>query len=76
MLSETEVSGQRALWFTGAPHILVTLDENGNPVLGTERPANANTLAWETGTIENGMTYRLETTLDLAETLRFAESLR
>ncbi len=76
VLSETQVSGHRALWFTGAPHILVTLDRYGNPILDTERPVNANTLAWETGTIDNGVTYRLETALSLAEAIEFAESLR
>jgi hypothetical protein len=76
VLTETQVSGQRALWFTGAPHILVTLDQSGNPILDTERPVNANTLAWEIGTIDNGMTYRLETALSLEEAMKFAESLK
>ncbi len=76
VLTETQVSGQRALWFTGAPHILVTLDQSGNPIVDTERPVNANTLAWEIGTIDNGVTYRLETALSLEEAVKFAESLK
>jgi hypothetical protein len=76
VITETQVSGQRALWLTGAPHVLVTLDRQGNPVLGLERPVNANTLIWETGDPDTGVTYRLETSLSLAEAIEFAESLR
>jgi hypothetical protein len=76
LLTETQVNGQRALWFTGAPHILVTLDGSGNPILDTERPVNANTLAWEVGTIDTGVTYRLETALGLEEAIKFAEALK
>jgi hypothetical protein len=70
------VNNQRALWLTGAPHILVTLDQNGQPLLDFERPVNANTLIWETGDFDTGVTYRLETALSLAEALELAESLR
>lgn len=76
VLAETQVSGQRALWITGAPHILVTLDQSGNPIPDTERPVNANTLAWEFGTLDDGTTYRLETALSLEEAIKFAESLK
>jgi hypothetical protein len=76
VITGTQVSGQRALWLTGAPHILVTLDRAGEPQLDFERPVNANTLIWETGDFDTGVTYRLETTLSLAEAIEFAESLR
>ena len=76
VITETQVSGQRALWLTGALHVLVTLDRNGQPMLDTERPVNANTLIWETGDIDTGVTYRLETSLSLGEAIEFAESLR
>jgi hypothetical protein len=76
VITETQVSGQRALWLTGAPHLLVTLDRNGEPLTDIERPVNANTLIWETGDIDTGVTYRLETPLSLAEAIEFAESLR
>ncbi len=76
VITETQVSGQRALWLTGAPHVLVTLDRGGEPLLDFERPVNANTLIWETGDINTGVTYRLETPLSLAEAIEFAESLR
>ncbi len=71
-LAETTVNGQRALWLSGAPHVLVRLDANGTPVPGVERTVNANTLAWE----KDNVTYRLETTASEAEAVQFAESLR
>ncbi|MBI5567468.1 MAG: hypothetical protein HY870_21390 [Chloroflexi bacterium] len=76
VLTETQVNSQRALWFTGAPHLLVTLNERGEPIMGTERAVNANTLVWEVGTSDTATTYRLETTRSLEEAIRFAESLR
>jgi hypothetical protein len=75
VISETLVNGQRALWLTGAPHVLITLDRSGEPVLRTERPVTANTLIWETGDLDTGVTYRLETAQSLEEAIRFAESL-
>jgi len=76
LITETQVSGQRALWLTGEPHLLVTLDRNGEPVIGWERPVNANTLIWETRDSSGEVTYRLETTLGLADAIEFAEALR
>ena len=75
VITETQVGNQRALWLTGAPHILITLDQNGEPLIDFERPVNANTLIWETGDLDSGVTYRLETPLSLAEAIEFAESL-
>jgi len=76
VITETQVNGQRALWLTGAPHILVTLDRAGEPQLDFERPVNANTLIWETGDLDTGVTHRLETALSLAKAIEFAEALR
>ena len=76
LITETQVNTQRAVWLTGAPHVLVTLDRNGQPMLDFERPVNANTLIWETGDFDTGVTYRLETSLSLVEAIGFAESLR
>ncbi|HSD84402.1 MAG TPA: hypothetical protein VLG46_11105 [Anaerolineae bacterium] len=76
VITETQVSGRRALWLTGAPHVLVTLDVVGNQQLDLERPVNANTLIWETGDRGTGVTYRLETLSGLATAVEFAESLR
>lgn len=72
VIEETQVNGRRALWMTGAPHLLVTLDARGQPRFETERSVTANTLAWEFGDV----TFRLETNLSKAEAIRFAESLR
>ena len=75
-ISVTQVNKRRAVWLSGEPHILVTLDSSGRPIVGTERPVNANTLIWDSADGVNGITYRLETTLSLEEAIRFAESLR
>lgn len=72
VVEETKVNGQRALWLTGAPHLLVRLDANGRPQAQSERTVNVNTLAWEIGNV----TYRLETSFDKEEAVRIAESLR
>lgn len=72
VIRETTVRGQRALWLSGAPHVLVYLDANGNPELGTERPVNANTLAWEAADV----TFRVETNQSEEDAVRFAESLK
>jgi hypothetical protein len=76
VITETQVNNQRALWLTGAPHVLVTLNQNGQPSFDLERPVNANTLIWETDEFDTGVTYRLETALSLDEAIAFAESLR
>lgn len=72
IIEETQVNGQRALWLSGAPHLLVYLDANGQPQFETERMVNANTLAWEA----DNVTFRLETSASKDEAIRFAESLR
>lgn len=72
VIEETQVKRQRALWLTGAPHLLVYLDANGQPRFDSERSVNANTLAWEIGEV----TYRLETPLSKEEAIRLAESLQ
>lgn len=75
VISETTVRGKRALWFTGAPHLVMMLNSQGEPIYETERTVDANTLAWETGTLDSGIIYRIETKLSLAETVKLAESL-
>ncbi len=72
VISEAQVKGQRALWFTGAPHLLVYFDSNGRVQFESERVVNLNTLAWEMGDV----TYRLETTQSKEAAIRFAESLQ
>lgn len=72
VIEETQVKGQRALWLSGAPHLLVYLDASGHTQFESERSVSANTLAWEIGNV----TYRLETNLTKEEAIRIAESLQ
>ncbi len=72
VIEETQVRGQRALWLTGAPHLLVVLDANGRPQWESDRTVNVNTLAWEVGNV----TYRVETNRSKEAAIRFAESLQ
>lgn len=76
LLQELSVRGERALWLSGAAHLVMRLDENGNPIFGTARTVDANTLAWESGDVDSGMIYRVETKLSLDEAAKFAESLK
>ncbi len=76
LLGEAQVNGERALWFSGAPHVVVMLDARGEPIYQTRRTVDANTLVWETGAEDDGVIYRLETKLSLNEAARFAESLQ
>lgn len=76
LIDEAEVHGNRALWFSGAPHVLMVLDARGEPIYRTERVVDANTLVWETGNEYDGIIYRIETKSSLAEAVRFAESLQ
>ena len=72
VIEETQVKGQRAIWLSGAPHLLVYLDSSGRTQFESERSISANTLAWEIGNV----TYRLETNLSKEEAIRIAESLQ
>lgn len=67
----TNVSGARAFWIAGAPHLLITRDRTGAMHEQPSRLA-ANTLLWE----RDGITYRLESSLDLETAIRIAESMR
>jgi hypothetical protein len=69
-VSEVTVRGNRGFWIEGAEHFVVYWDDSA-PVEETGRLA-ANVLAW----VENGVTHRIETTGDLQTTLDVAESLR
>lgn len=74
-LAETQVRGERALWISGAPHVLLRLDASGAPDYETAQTVDANTLAWEVGDMDRGTIYRLETKLPLEQAVAFAESL-
>lgn len=75
VIQESLVNGTRALWLSGAPHLLVRVDANGVPNYETERVVDANTLVWETGNDYDGIIYRLETRENLNNAVKFAESL-
>lgn len=73
--SETDVEavsveGAPGFWIEGAAHTLVLVDETGLEREETRRLA-ANVLLWSS----EGISYRLETTGDLASALAIAESL-
>jgi hypothetical protein len=64
------VDGAQGLWIEGAHHALVLVDETGVERHETRRLA-ANVLLWAL----DGISYRLETTGDLASAIAIAESL-
>jgi len=67
IIEETTVNGQYALWVEGDYLLQLT---NGN--FDLRRTVSGYTLVWE----QDGITYRLETNLSLAEARKIAESLR
>jgi hypothetical protein len=69
-VEEVEVRGVPGLWIAGEMHLIGLLLPDGTVIDDSIRLA-ANTLLWE----EGGITYRLESALDLAEALEIAESL-
>lgn len=66
----TDVNGSLAFWVRG-PHTVFFLDANGQVASDTLR-LSANALIWTDGTT----TLRIESELNLADTLRIAESMR
>jgi hypothetical protein len=75
VIGEAQVNGVRAIWFSGASHIVMVLDSAGRPIHETARSVDANTLVWETGDQDSGTIYRLETKASLEQAVEFAESL-
>jgi hypothetical protein len=67
MIVETQVDGDYALWAQG-PYLIRL--SNGREEF--RRLVNGDTLIWEA----DGITYRLETSLPLAEAIKIAESLK
>ncbi|MGD9892252.1 MAG: hypothetical protein AB7R89_32020 [Dehalococcoidia bacterium] len=67
----TSVNGARAFWIAGVPHLLIVRDGAGAMHEQPSRLA-ANTLLWE----RDGITYRLESSLDLDTAIRIAESMQ
>jgi hypothetical protein len=69
-VEHVSVDGASGYFISGAPHAFLYLDEDGNPRPDHTRLA-ANTLLWSRA----GVTYRLESALDLASALAIAASL-
>jgi len=67
LLDETTVNRQRALWMEG-PHMLQFLDGRD---YGSGRLVTGNVLLWT----QNGITYRLESGVEMEEAVKIAESL-
>ena len=67
IIKEETVHGIRALWTVGEYPLVMK-----NADIQFTRMINGNVLIWE----ENKITYRLETSLDLTEAIRIAESLQ
>lgn len=70
-VTPVDVSGNRGFFIQGAPHNFVYVDSAGHAQEETLRLA-ANVLLWE----NHGLTYRVESNLDLQATLAIAESLK
>jgi hypothetical protein len=64
------VNGRAGWWIAGRPHILFTVDANGQPLRETLRDIG-DVLVW----VEGGTLIRIESPRGLAETLRIAESM-
>lgn len=67
---DATVGGHQARWIEGGSHIAIVLDEYG-AIPGSERTVARDTLIWRT----NYALYRIETTLQLADAIRLAETL-
>jgi hypothetical protein len=66
-IDQTMVHGNSAVWVTG-PYLIRL--RNGN--MDMRRLVDGNVLVWE----QDGLTYRLETTLSMTEAVKIAESLK
>ncbi len=64
------VFGEDAFWLEGAPHLLIAEGDGGVQGHRLSRLA-ANVLIWE----RQGVTYRIESNLDLADTLAIAGTM-
>ena len=67
---DTTVGGRPARWIEGGPHIARLFDES-DTIPGSERTVARDTLIWRT----DFALYRMETTLQLADAIRVAETL-
>jgi hypothetical protein len=70
VVTPTTVAGEFALWVQGPSHILIP-NRNGVPIRHESR-LSANALLWTA----DGVTYRLETALDVEDAVALAETIR
>jgi hypothetical protein len=70
-VEQVSVGGGDGFWITGEPHVVAYLDPDGEPGFDPVRLAD-NTLLWEV----DGVTHRLESSLELDAMLELAESMR
>ena len=70
-VDQVSVDGVRAFWLSGAPHVFM-FETGRSDLVEDETRLTGNVLVWE----RDGITYRLESRLDLEESLAIAESLR
>jgi hypothetical protein len=70
-MTNVTVNGDQGLWFSGEPHVLFYVDQDGSVFRDSERLAG-NTLVWSHG----GDTIRLECNCGLPRALAIAESMR
>lgn len=70
-ITPVTVDGVTGYWISGAPHEIVFVDEQGQPVFDTRRIVG-DTLLWARG----GVTYRLESGLEQAAAIALAGTLR
>jgi hypothetical protein len=70
-LTHVTVDGQPGFWISGDPHFFFYVDPSGQFVEDTHR-AVGDTLLWTAA----GVTYRVESSLGMADTIALAESMR
>jgi hypothetical protein len=70
-LELVQVNGGPGVFVSGAPHIVMLLDENGYPIAESARLAR-NVLVWSSG----GVAYRVEGALSKERALEIARDLR
>ena len=68
---ETSFDGHNALWIEAGGHIAQFYDEQDRLVIESRRSVKRATLLWG----ENGITYRIETSLSLEDAIEVARSL-
>jgi hypothetical protein len=70
-VSPVTVGGAPGYWISNSPHFLYYIDSNGQIVTDESRVVG-DVLVWATADV----TYRLESSLDMATAIKLAESLR